>query len=188
MNGKAQLLVVGAGGLGLWCIQLAKLMFSGKPIAICVAAIDEGKLCSALLYGADSKILWNRKYETNEEFALDINKTGDNGQIQFDAAIDFVGTNNTFLPAYKNLRRGGTIVEVGMYGGIVDIPLIDISKNISIQGNRVIGFSMFSEFLTFLEDKNVNYPPVQLFKLQEINSVLQKLRDATIMGRAVISL
>ena len=189
MNGKAQLLVVGAGGLGLWCIQLAKLMFSGKPIAICVADIDECKLCNALLYGADSKILWNRKYETNEEFALDIHKTGDNGQIQFDAAIDFVGTNNTFVPAYKNLRRGGTIVEVGMFGGIADIPLIDIiSKNISIQGNRVIGLSMFSEFLTFLEIKTINYPPVQLFKLHEINSVLQKLRDATIMGRAVISL
>ena len=75
-----------------------------------------------------------------------------------------------------------------MYGGIADIPLIDIiSKNISIQGNRVIGFSMFSEFLAFLEGKNVNYPPVQVFKLHEINSVLQKLRDATIMGRAVIS-
>ena len=188
MNGKAQLLVVGAGGLGLWCIQLAKLMFSGKPIVICVADIDESKLCNALQYGADSKILWSKKHETNEEFAIDVQKTGDQGQIQFDAAVDFVGTNNTFVSAYKNLRRGGTIVEVGMYDGTVDIPIIDmVSRNISIQGNRVMGLSMFSEFLKFLEGKNVNYPPVQLFKLHEINSVLQKLRDGKIMGRALIS-
>ena len=109
---------------------------------------------------------------------MDIQKTGDHGQIQFDAAVDFVGTSNTSVSAFKNLRRGGTIVEVGMYSGTADIPIIDIvSKNISIQGNRVMGLSMFSEFLKFLEGKNVNSPPVQLFKLHEINSRVPTFPD-----------
>ena len=188
MNGKAQLLVAGAGGLGLWCIQLAKLMFSGTPIAIRVADIHENKLQNALQYGADSKILWKSKHETNEEYVLDVQKTGDNGQLQFDAAVDFVGSKSTFLLAYKNLRRGGIIVSVGLFGGNVDISLIEIvAKNVSIQGNRVFGLPLLSEFLKFLDGKEIKYPTPEFFKLQDINDVLRNLRKSNIEGRAILS-
>ena len=188
MKGKAQLLVVGAGGLGLWCIQLAKLMFSEKHLAIYVADINDGKLCNALRCGANFKILWNGNDKTNKDAILDALKTGEEGITYFDAAIDFVASDKTFVPAYKNLRRGATLVAVGMFGGNVTVPLIDVvSKNICIQGNRVFGIGTFSAFLKFLKGKTLNYPNPQQFKLHEINGVLKKLRNSEITGRAVIN-
>ena len=187
MHQKANLLIVGAGGLGLWCIQLAKLMFS-DAIRIHVADISTDKLENASQYGAHSTVLWKAAYVSDQEFAADVRKTGDNGQLQFDAAIDFVGSQHSFQAAFKNLRKGGTLVAVGLFGGTVNLSVSEIiSNNITIQGNRVVSLPQLTDFLEFLEGKHPSYPLLQKFALEDINTVFERLSQGVVKGRAIIS-
>ncbi len=187
MNNHANILVVGAGGLGLWSVQLSKLMFPGKKVNVTVADINDKKLINSLQFGADSIIKWQKGYASFDEFFEDVRKTNEDGQRQFDAAIELVGTKNSFSLACQSLRKGGTIVSVGLFGGVVEMPIVEIiSRQITIQGNRVFGLPLFREFVDFLREKKVFYPSLEFYQLDQINTVIKKLQKGDIKGRALI--
>ena len=59
MQGKARILIIGGGGLGLWAIKLAKVVY-GDKVEVIVADLDETKINLAKKYGANGGALWSR--------------------------------------------------------------------------------------------------------------------------------
>ena len=76
-NKCAKLLVAGSGGLGLWCIQLANLMFSHLNIEVTVADVSQDKLLknvAAKERGAKTAILWQITFENVDEQLSEVQK------------------------------------------------------------------------------------------------------------------
>ncbi len=187
IRGEAKLFVIGAGGLGLWGVQLTKLMYPTGNVTVFIADINDDKLENAIQFGADVRVNLKSTYKNEDELVSDATDSAVDGGDQFDAAVDFVGSKETFETAFQKLRKGGTVVEVGLFGGTADLPLIElISKNVTIQGLRVLGLPLLSSFIQFLDGKRINYP-IELVKLENINTVLENLLRGEISGRAIIT-
>ena len=118
------IVVIGAGGVGINAILLASSVHNAKIIAV---DINKNKRNEAKKAGAI------------EAFSLDeINKIIKycNGNIQ--AAIDFVGVQKTTEFAINVIKKGGTAIVVGLYGGSVSlaIPLIPM-RSLNLKGSYV---------------------------------------------------
>ncbi len=185
-KGQAHMLIIGAGGLGLWCVNLAKVMF-GKDIKITVADISKDKFDILKEYGVDDCVLWNKSYADDAAYLAEIDKTTKNGSLLFDAALDFVGHSNTVRVAHKCLGISACMVVVGLYGGHLDIQLVDlIRKELHLQGARAGSFSELKEMVAMLDGKDVKFPAVEMFKLENINEIHKALLEGTIKGRAIL--
>jgi propanol-preferring alcohol dehydrogenase len=100
------IMIIGVGGLGHIAIQIARKLYGTQIIAVDIR--DEAlKLVETL--GTDYTINPS-KADVQEE----VRKI--TGGIGVDAAIDFVGVEETFSKALKALKRGGKLIVVGLGG------------------------------------------------------------------------
>ena len=109
---KDDVLIVGAGGLGMMAIQFAKEMFGKGPL---VADIDAGRLQAAM--GAGAKAAYNT---TDPEALKQLMADTEGGAL---ASIDFVGSESSFGFANQSVRRGGRVIIVGLFGGGMSMPI-----------------------------------------------------------------
>ena len=180
---QANLLVVGAGGLGLWCIKLAKALFPEGKLKISVVDITEEKIKVAKEAGADEGYIWGRNAKVVDLVQL----TTKGGRDSIDAAINFVGTVKTTQTALECLHKGGILVLIGMFGGSMPLKIINlIMKCIAVVGNRASSLGELREVLELISKKELQYPNLEFFSLDEINQGLSKLRDGTVTGRGVV--
>src|SRR5260221_4577047 len=112
LSPKDDVLVIGAGGVGMMGVQFAKHLFGKGPL---VADIDAGRLQAAM--GAGAKAAYNTK---DADAAGQVMTDPDGGAF---AVVDFVGSESTFAFATQVVRRGGRIVIVGLFGGGMSMPL-----------------------------------------------------------------
>ena len=101
--------IVGAGGLGLMAIQLAKAISGARIIAL---DLNDEKLTTAKQNGADDII--NSKKENPIKSVLEF--TGNSGA---DAVMDFVNSSKTVETEIQFLRRRAKVILVGLFGGEV---------------------------------------------------------------------
>lgn len=119
-------LVVGAGMIGLFLIQVLKLSNAGKIIAI---DLDDQKLELAKKFGADHTI--NSKSSDIQETILSL--THNRGA---DIAFEAVGIGATVNIAINNVRKGGAVTLVGNLATQVDFPLQSVvTREIKVQGS-----------------------------------------------------
>ncbi len=187
-RGNGRLLIAGAGGLGNWCLQLGKALFADKKVFITVADISQEKLDQAKEDGADFVQLWRKDSPGNFlEYLGEIGKITQGGAHKFDAVIDFVGIKTTFNFAYRSLRKGGSLINVGLFGAIAEVPLPELAmKQYHIQGNLVGPIAALRELVDFVKDKNVKYPNLEFVKLNDVNETHERMRQGRIKGRALI--
>ena len=108
--------IVGAGGLGLMAMQLAKAVTGSKVIAM---DLDDEKLRAAKKNGADNVI--NSKKEDPVKAVMGLtNKLG------ADAVIDFVNASKTVETEMQFLRRRARVVLVGLFGGELKLNLVSM--------------------------------------------------------------
>ena len=108
--------IVGAGGLGLMAMQLAKAVTGSKVIAM---DLDDEKLRAAKKNGADNVI--NSKKEDPVKTVMGLtNKLG------ADAVIDFVNASKTVETEMQFLRRRARVVLVGLFGGELKLNLVSM--------------------------------------------------------------
>ena len=184
IRGFANLLVIGAGGLGLWVITLVKSVFCDQNVRIICADSREEKLKVANRMGADDALLW--KKDTTVDELVDL--TTMSGYNKLDAAIDFVGTPRTTMAAFKSMHTGGAIVAIGFGGGElpVSIPTL-ISKSISLHGVRVASLHTLKDLVELISVQNPErYPPTEIITLKEVNDMLDRMRKGTLKGRSII--
>lgn len=141
--------VVGAGLIGLFIVQLLRLSGCAGIIAV---DIDKERLTLAKKLGADKVI--SASANTAQEI---INGLQDRGA---DIAFDAVGKAETLHTAIDSVRRGGTITLVGNLSPVVDIPLQKIvTGQIRLQGSCAI-CGEYPAVLDLIKRKKLNVEAV----------------------------
>jgi propanol-preferring alcohol dehydrogenase len=176
-NSPENILIVGAGGLGLMGVQIAKALCNAN--IICADLTDE-KLQKAKEMGADHTI--NTKHSEASKTIMSIC----NGKGA-DSIIDFVNAPPTVKLGLSVIRKRGNIILVGLFGGAVDLPLVSIPlKAITIQGAYTGNYNDLVD-LVDLAKKGIIKPIIsKRYILDEANTALEDLRNRKVIGRAVI--
>jgi D-arabinose 1-dehydrogenase-like Zn-dependent alcohol dehydrogenase len=176
VRNRKKLLLVGAGGVGLAGLEVAKAIFDGEII---VADIDDRKLQTAKEHGAHHVV------NTRAGDALSALQQHTAGGVC--AAVDFVGAAASFRFGFDVLRRGGKLVIVGLFGG--DAPFAPISmpfKMAAIEGSYVGTLAEFHELMALVRDGKIQPMPYATRPLEAANDVLEELRGGKVVGRIVL--
>lgn len=165
--------IFGIGGLGHNAVQIAKIL-GAKVVAVDVL---DSKLEFAKELGADYVV--NASREDPVKYIKDLGGA--------DIALPTVESVKAMRQAYESLRAGGTLVLIGLPVGELSLPVIDwVLKDIKVVGN--IGFTRgdIIQSLKLVSDGKVK-PRVELFKFEEVNEAIEKLRKGEVRGRAVLT-
>ena len=178
VNEPENILIVGAGGLGLMGVQIAKALT--KSNIIC-ADLDDQKLNSAKELGA-THIVNTKQPDAVKQIMTICNEKG------VDSIIDFVNAPPTVKMNLSLIRKRGNIILVGLFGGAVEIPLVSIPlKAIKIQGAYTGNYSDMVELIKLAQDGVINPNVSKHYSLDDANQALEDLKNRKIIGRAVIN-
>ncbi len=104
-----------------------------------------------------------------------------------DAAIVFTASAEAIPQAFRALKRGGTLVLVGLSATQYELPLVDtVTRGISIRGSY-LGTRQDLENVFGLLQAGVLRPHVHTHGLHEMPALLDQMRAGTLLGRAVIA-
>jgi len=169
-------LIIGAGGVGLAGIGMAKAILKTKII---VADIDPQKRKAAIELGAD-EVIDNGSVDASKNLM-----TMTNGGP--DGVVDFVGAPTTSTFGFQVLAKGGTLIVVGLYGGGMELPLSLLPlKVVNIQGSYVGTQQDLVELLQLMREGRVKSVPIIKRQLSEAPLAIQDLRSGKDIGRYVL--
>ena len=173
------IVIVGAGGLGIMAIQLAKAVFGARIIVI---DLGDDKLKVAKENGADETI--NSKNEDPVSKVMELtNKKGADG------VIDFVNASKTVETDMQLLRKRAKVVLVGLFGGELKLNLVSMpTRAYSIIGSYTGNIQDMAELVSLANRKVIKPVISDRFKLSEATDALTKLKEGKIIGRGVINL
>ena len=168
--------VFGAGGLGLMAVGLLKAL--GNKGAIVIEP-DAAKREAAMKAGAAAAI---------DSAATDVMqqaKTAAGGAVW--AALDCVGTEQTVTSAMAMLTKGGQLVQVGLFGGKVELatPLMPI-RALSYQGSYVGNLGQLRALIELAKAGKVPPLPIDTRPLDQAQAALQDLEDGKVIGRVML--
>ena len=170
------IVISGVGGLGHLAVQYARAM-GFRVVAVDIA---EPKLELAAALGAD--IVVNAATE-QDVVARVHNETGGAHGVLVTAA-----SRPAFAQAIGMVRPKGTISLIGLPPGDFPVPIFDVVlKRITIRGSIVGTRADLQEALEVVADGRVR-AEIETRPLDDVNSVLQGLREGTITGRVVLSM
>ena len=177
-NSPENILIVGAGGLGLMGVQIASALT--KANIIC-ADLDDEKLESAKKLGATHIINTKESDEVKKIMSI-CNEKG------VDSIIDFVNAPPTVKMDLSLIRKRGNIILVGLFGGSVELSLVSVPlKAITIQGAYTGNYNDMLELIKLAQRGVINPIVSKHYKLDDANTALYDLKNRKIIGRAVIN-
>ena len=170
--------IVGAGGLGLMAIQLAKAVTGARIIA---TDLDDEKLKEAKNNGADNTI--NSKKEDPVKAVMELTD-----KMGADAVIDFVNASKTVETDMQLLRRRARVVLVGLFGGELKLSLVTMpTRAYRLIGSYTGSIDDLIELVS-LAKRGVIKPIISnRFKLDQATEALTMLKEGKIVGRGVIN-
>jgi len=177
-NSPEFIVIVGAGGLGLMGVQIAKAITKAKIICV---DLDDQKLETAKEMGADFTVN-SKDPETAKKIMSICNDKG------ADSVVDFVNAPPTAKLDFAILRKRGNLVLVGLFGGSIELSLVTIPlKSIIIQGAYTGNYHDMVELLDLARKGTINPVISKRYSLDEANNALEDLKARKILGRAVIN-
>jgi NAD+-dependent secondary alcohol dehydrogenase Adh1 len=162
--------VIGVGGVGHIALQLVRELGSSTLIAV---DTDERRRRLATELGADDVLA-----------SVDDVREATNGRGA-DLVFDFVGTDATHNASAAMLARGGTYSVIG-YGGTVSIPSPALVVNEHAVVANLVGSWIDLYEVLALHAAGRIVLKVETHPLDDVNDVLDKLREGEITGRAVL--
>jgi propanol-preferring alcohol dehydrogenase len=170
--------IIGAGGLGLMAIQLAKAITGSTVIAM---DLDDNKLKAAKENGADFTI--NSKKENAVTAVMEMTQ-----KLGADAVIDFVNSSKSTDVDMQLLRKRARVVLVGLYGGAVRLNLISMpTRAYKLIGSYTGNIAQLAELVS-LTRRGVIKPLVSdKFNLEQATEALSKLKEGKVVGRGIIN-
>ena len=170
------IVLVGAGGLGLNAI---KVLLALKHEHIISVDISAEKRETALKTGAHKVV---------DGLGPDVAKRiieAAGGPVL--AVIDLVNGTQTARFAFGALRKGGKLVQVGLFGGELMLPLpIMAIRALSIQGSYVGNPKELRELIQLAQDGSLSALPVSTVPQNQADAALMRLRDGKVTGRLVL--
>jgi len=171
------LLVIGAGGVGLSGVRLAKKLCPQATVV--VAEVDASKAGIARDAGASEVI-----DPTAADAAKALVKATRGGVA---AAIDFVGAGSSFAFGLGALRKGGRLVCVGLFGGSAPVvPVMLAMKAVSILGSYVGTLQDLRELMALAQDGSLPALAITERPLADAPAALDDLRAGRVRGRVVL--
>ena len=178
VNDPENILIVGAGGLGLMAVQIAKALTTSNIIC---ADLDDKKLNSAKDLGA-THIVNTKEPDAAKKIMSICNEKG------VDSIVDFVNAPPTVKMDLSIIRKRGNIVLVGLFGGAVELPLVSVPlKAITIQGAYTGNYNDMLELIELARRGVINPIVSKRYTLDDANTALEDLKNRKIIGRAVIN-
>ena len=173
---KDDVLIIGAGGVGMMGVQFAKHLTGKGPL---VADIDEGRLQAAM--GAGAKAAYNTK---DPEALKKLMADTEGGAV---GVVDFVGSESSFAFANQAVRRGGRVIIVGLFGGgmAMPIPMFPF-RALTIGGSYVGSLAEAEEMMEMVRAGKIDPIPVREAPLSAASDVLTELREGKVVGRVVL--
>jgi len=166
--------VLGVGGVGHIALQLVRRLGGGSVIAI---DTDERRRRLARELGADEVL-----GEESDVAGAVCELTGGAGA---DVVLDFVATDATHAASLRMLARRGLYSTVG-YGGLVSVPSVElVVGETAIAGNLVGNWIDLWELLQ-LQGRGEVTLRSETHPLDDVNDVLDRLREGEVTGRAVL--
>jgi alcohol dehydrogenase/propanol-preferring alcohol dehydrogenase len=170
------IVVIGAGGLGLNAIAILKAL---KHENIIVVDTSPEKREGAIAAGATAAVDGR-----GDDVAARIIAAAGAPVL---AVIDLVNGSGSARAAFDALRKGGKMVQVGLFGGelTVALPLVPI-KALTIQGSYVGSVTDLRELVELAQGGQVPALPVELVPQSQANDALMRLHDGKVSGRIVL--
>jgi alcohol dehydrogenase, propanol-preferring len=169
--------VVGAGGLGLNAIAILKALGHRR---ICVVDVAEDKLAAARKQGATDTVL-----ASGEDTAKRIAQAC-GGPVA--AVVDLVNGTQTARFAFDALRKGGKLVQVGLFGGELNVPLPMMPiRALTIQGSYVGNVKELRALIDIAKRGEIPGIPVENTPFRNADAVLNRLKAGQITGRVVLT-
>ena len=169
------LVIIGAGGVGLSGIRLARQMFGVAPI---VVEIDQSKWDIARAAGAGEVI------DPSADGALKALLKATGGVA---AVVDFVGAGASFSFGFGALRKGGKLVCVGLLGGSTTIvPAMVSMKAVSVIGSYVGSLTEMQELMDLAGTGVLPDMPLTQQPLAQATQALADLRAGKVRGRVIL--
>jgi alcohol dehydrogenase, propanol-preferring len=172
------LVIIGAGGLGLMAVQIAKSITNANVV---IMDVDDEKLKEAKKLGADITV---NSMSTDPVKAIKDITNGKGCEV----LVDFVNNNKTAPTAIEVLRKRGRYIMVGLFGGSLELnlPLVPL-RAFTITGAYTGGFNDLVELVSLFKAGKINSVVSKHYKLEEANNALEDLKNRKIIGRAVFN-
>ncbi len=172
------IVLVGAGGLGLNAIAVLKAMKHQNIVSV---DISPEKRAAATKAGAHKVV--DGSGDGAEVTKRIIEAAG--GPVL--AVIDLVNGTATARFAFGALRKGGRLVQVGLFGGELMLPLpIMAIRALTVRGSYVGNPKELRELVKLAQDGELEALPVATVPQSQAHDALMRLRDGKVTGRLVL--
>jgi len=170
------IVLVGAGGLGLQAIAVLKAMGHRNIVSVDVSA---EKREAALKEGA-AKVVDGSGDGVTKRI---VEACG--GPV--DAVIDLVNGSQTALAAFDALNKGGKLVQVGLFGGELTLPLpLMAMRALTVQGSYVGSPRELRALVKLAQGGKLPPIPITRDKLPNADAALKRLMAGQVTGRIVL--
>ena len=171
------IVLVGAGGLGLSAIAMLRALGHEAIVSVDISA---DKRASALQAGATAAV---------DGTAADVPAAiiaAAGGPVM--AVLDFVNGSATAQWALASLAKGGKMIQVGVFGGELTLPLIGlIFRATTIMGSNTGNPAELREVARLAREGKLAPIPITTLPRDEANNALMRLRDGQVTGRLVLT-
>ncbi|WP_135466124.1 alcohol dehydrogenase [Crenalkalicoccus roseus] len=177
MDPEEPIVLVGAGGLGLNAIAILKALGHRR---ICIVDVDQKKLDAAREEGATDAVLVSGDDTTKR--ILD----ACGGPVA--GVVDLVNGTQTARFAFDALRKGGKLVQVGLFGGELSIPLpLMPIRALTVQGSYVGNVKELRALIDIAKQGKIPPIPITREPLRNADAALNRLREGKVVGRIVLT-
>ena len=177
MDPDTPIVLVGAGGLGLQAIAVLKAMGHRRIVSVDVSA---EKLEAAKKEGASDTLL-----ATGEDVTARL-VTLCGGPVE--AVIDLVNGTQTARFAFDALTKGGKLIQVGLFGGELTVPLpLMAMRALTVRGSYVGNPKELRALVALAQGGRVPGIPITREPLRNADSALRRLQAGQVTGRIVLT-
>ena len=184
--GEKVLILGASGGVGVCCVQLAKI--AGAEVIACAGTDAKAKRLAAL--GADKTINYIEKDFMKEVFAMYGKPTrrGSGTDQGVDVVVNYTG-GDTWVKSLKCLKVGGRLLTCGATAGYD--PKEDIrfiwTFELKVLGSNGWARSDIVTLLELVQQGKLKVLVDKIYKLEEAREALRVIEDREVFGKIVVA-
>ena len=190
-NGRVEsgekVLVLGAsGGVGVCCVQLAKL--AGAEVIACAGSDEKAAKLRAI--GADRTINYRDKDFVAEVHAMygKPSRRGANVGNGVDVVVNYTG-GETWVPSLKTLRVGGRVLVCGATAGYA--PQEDLryiwAFELSIKGSNGYRRDDILKLIELVQQRRLQVVIDERYALRDAGKAFERIEERRVMGKVVVN-